>query len=396
MSGKFRIITRKKPDGKVKFVARYLDAEGRVIRSETLEGVRTVSGASAKALERIKDGITGENPEALGYILAFWTEDSPYALKKARRKKPLSVGYLYNNRGVVSQHFAPVLKGRGILDLTPAMIEKQVAKLARDGVGPRTINRGLQAVQVPIRWYCRMNRLAFPLEYVEKETESPRERGVLTMAELGRIIASAGRIGGAPRPADQVHGPGPQDVGPNVYAGILLAALCGLRAGEVRGLQYDDVDTEAGIIRVCHNWVNDKEGIKAPKTRGSVREVPAPDAVLRAVELCQAMTRGPFVFYNVRRTDKPGGIATLRKGYVKVLRSIGIDDSEQERRNLVYHGLRHLFVSLSRNAGIPDFVVQRLAGHRTTVMMENYSHIVDFAAAKAAMSAMLKEAAGVN
>jgi len=53
----------------------------------------------------------------------------------------------------------------------------------------------------------------------------------------------------------------------------------------------------------------------------------------------------------------------------------------QVARNLTLHGLRHTFVTLGRLSGIPDLVIQALAGHKSSAMMEHYSHasqVIDF------------------
>ena len=50
-----------------------------------------------------------------------------------------------------------------------------------------------------------------------------------------------------------------------------------------------------------------------------------------------------------------------------------------------FHSLRHGFISISRLAGLSDFEIQGLAGHKSGVMMERYSHaaqVLDFAAAR--------------
>jgi len=230
----------------------------------TIHEAKTPAQASVIAQEMIRKSHSVENPEALDFILQFWTEESEYCQKKARGRQALSLAYLYNSRRVVANHFASVLEDKDILDLTPSVFSMHQALLSRKGVGPRMINKGLQAITVPIRWFCRMHRIANPLEWVEKETEFPKERGVLSMPELGRIIASKGKIGNEPRRNGQTSGPGKPDIAPNQYAAILLGALCGLRAGEVRGLQFDDVDAEAAFIHIVHNWV-DSEGLKKPK-----------------------------------------------------------------------------------------------------------------------------------
>jgi integrase len=46
----------------------------------------------------------------------------------------------------------------------------------------------------------------------------------------------------------------------------------------------------------------------------------------------------------------------------------------QTGRNLTYHGLRHTFVSLCRYAGMNDFQIMGLVGHRPLAMIDRYSH----------------------
>ena len=53
---------------------------------------------------------------------------------------------------------------------------------------------------------------------------------------------------------------------------------------------------------------------------------------------------------------------------------IGVDHEDRKKRNLVFHGLQYTFISLARNAGIPDFAVMRMAGHSFMRMTESYSH----------------------
>jgi integrase len=57
-----------------------------------------------------------------------------------------------------------------------------------------------------------------------------------------------------------------------------------------------------------------------------------------------------------------------------MLAEIGIPAEEQKRRRLSFHSCRHAYVSLSLLAGLPDFLVQRYARHKTPMTMEEYSH----------------------
>jgi integrase len=52
-----------------------------------------------------------------------------------------------------------------------------------------------------------------------------------------------------------------------------LAFLAGLRRGELRGLQVDDLDFDAGLVRVRRGW-DDVEGEIDPKTFAGARDIP--------------------------------------------------------------------------------------------------------------------------
>jgi integrase len=52
-----------------------------------------------------------------------------------------------------------------------------------------------------------------------------------------------------------------------------LALYAGVRRGELRGLQVDDIDFDSGLVRVRRGW-DDLEGEISPKTFAGARDVP--------------------------------------------------------------------------------------------------------------------------
>jgi integrase len=240
--------------------------------------------------------------------------------------------------------------------LTPGLIEEGITAMSKTGLGNRSINIAVQAVRVPVAYYARMQNIMNPLQNASKQEDLSSPRGVLSSAEVGALIASQGEA-------------------PRIKAAVLLGALCGLRLGEVRGLQWEDIDFENSLLGVHHNIPSGENAVRNPKA-GSERIIPMPKIVADALMLIQAMPDAegsPFVIYNEKRKDRPATIAAIRSGFRRMLKNIGISKETQEERNLVFHGLRHTFVSLSRAAGIPDYIVQKLAGHKTAKMMEHYS-----------------------
>jgi integrase len=354
----------------VRFVARFYDDDGAVVRTQTLEAKnKTAAVLEAKRLVD-KGGISSSDPLILDFLADFWKIDSDYAKMKALRGRPLSVRYIEINASSIKKHLSKPLKGVHFRELTVPRMEKIVLSFAASGINPRTINFLIQAIRVPVSDWARRHRVADPLQYLQRVAEHPRERGTLSLDEIAKITVL-------------------ESESPRVKAAVLLGALCGLRMGEARGLEWGDVDEETGLLHIVHNWVDNREGVKAPKC-GSARDVPLPAAVLAAVKLCRAVAPegSQFVLYNEKRIDRPADRQILERGFRSVLGKIGIDDGARKSRNLVFHGLRHTFISLQRANGIPDFAVMRLAGHKSFAMTERYSHaenVVDFAAARVAL-----------
>ena len=379
----FRIFKRESKDratGKAvtRYCARFFDEDGTILRTKTLEA----SSATKAALEAKglldKGGSISSDPLALDFLEGFWKPDSDYATMKRLRGRPLSAGYIKVSSYLVGKHLAEPLHGVLLSSLTVPRMEKTIRAMAAAGTGHRTINAVIASVRVPVSDWARKHRVPDPLEYMTKLAETPRERGTLSLAEIKAII-------------------GLGDESPRAVAAVLLGALCGLRLGEMRGLQWSDVDRENHTLHLIHNYLDD-EGMKAPKC-GSKRDVPLPDLVLDALDLCLRTSpyTPSFVLWNDKKTDLPFAKKSIENGLARILRGIGVDDEKQASRNLVVHGLRHTFVSLSRASGLPDFAVMRLAGHKSLVMTERYSHsdkVVDLATARLAMNGALSKAGG--
>ncbi|MCX7787785.1 MAG: tyrosine-type recombinase/integrase [Spirochaetes bacterium] len=139
------------------------------------------------------------------------------------------------------------------------------------------------------------------------------------------------------------------------------------------------------------------EGLKKPK-RNSVRPVPAPQVVIEALQECMRTCpwESSFLLWNYRTPDRPVGRDTLQRGFITLLHRIGISEQERVERNLTFHSLRHTYVSLSRSAGIPGFIIQRIVGHKSLEMTEGYTHatLVDFQHAKLRMEEAFTRAEG--
>ena len=355
-------IVFKRPDGGKKgkvYYAEFWD-EGKK-RYINRRSTRRTSEAAAReqVQEWITDGaIISKDGETLGpYLSSFWQEDSQYLRLKEAHGRKLSSLYITNSYRGIEKYVLPFLKRRGhdgipLAAVKTAVLEDLKLFLTKRGVGPARVNGILKSVKVALGEAYRLGKIRDnPSARVERLPDRP-ERLILEREEVKRFLEYL-----EPRKDRRF------------YAANLLAMSTGMRLGEIRGLQHEDI--HEGFVHITHNY-QDLEGIKPPKW-GSVRDVPLPmktEALLRELMAENPWNDG-FVFYGVQPRTPPSS-TLFREQYDLALRAIGITKEEQRRRNLTFHGHRHWFNSMMRGK-VDDYALRRLTGHSSAAMTEKYT-----------------------
>ena len=151
---------------------------------------------------------------------------------------------------------------------------------------------------------------------------------------------------------------------------IKTAIFTGMRSGEIRGVQWGDIDWNSGQIHVRRSW---KEGtFHQPKTQASIRRIDLPEilvAELRTWRLACPKGGDDLVFPNL--AGRPmSNTNLLQRGFYPVLRRAGL-------RKIRFHELRHIFASLLIANGEEIVRVSRLLGHSSpTVTLNVYAHML--------------------
>lgn len=158
--------------------------------------------------------------------------------------------------------------------MTPGIVERWLLWLIEQGKGTRTINIALQAMRVAVRRWAKARRLSDPLDGVQKAAERSKERGSLSLSEIQAIIECHEYFD---------EGKKKHPIDPRIRAGVLLGCLTELRLGECRGLRWEDVDEEKGIIHVAQSVPAFESTPRKPKW-GSAGEVPAPSVLSTRVQ----------------------------------------------------------------------------------------------------------------
>lgn len=142
--------------------------------------------------------------------------------------------------------------------------------------------------------------------------------------------------------------------GANIYhiAAIRLAALTGLRAGEVLHLQWKQLDLAAGTARLTD-------------TKTGPRAVVLSPAALAVLERLPRISGNPHVF---PASIGAGPVTSVRKTLVRAADRAGI-------QGLTMHVLRHSFASVGINSGLTLAIVGGMLGHRRAATTARYAHL---------------------
>jgi integrase len=161
---------------------------------------------------------------------------------------------------------------------------------------------------------------------------------------------------------------------------LLTVSLTGLRASELRGLRWSDVDLKAEELHVRQR-ADRYNAIGAPKSASSTRTIPLAPEVLSALKewkLACPKAEADLVF-----PTSEGRIqhhSETLAGLHPVMKRAGVVKQGKPKYGL--HAFRHFFASWCinpRSRGgreLPVKVVQQLLGHSSVVMtLDRYGHL---------------------
>jgi integrase len=165
------------------------------------------------------------------------------------------------------------------------------------------------------------------------------------------------------------------------YTTIFVAAFAGLRASEIRGLRWCDVDLEKGALAVAQR-ADRYGGVGAPKSKAGTRTVPIGPmlvATLRRWKVQSAFSRPDDLVLTAHGT--PIEHRWMLEQFHNVQRAAGIVDAAGKPKYGL-HSLRHYYASMCINRvedgglGLPVKNVSKRLGHSSIVItLDTYGHL---------------------
>ena len=308
--------------------------------------------------------------QTLGAYLAWWLDD---VIAPERAPKTTTT-----YRDIVRLHVVPTLGKTALARLSAKDVLALLRAKQREGKSPRTVAMVRAVLHTALG---HAERLGMVPRNVAALVDPPRqvavERRPFTPEEGRALLAAA--------------------EGDRLAALWRVTLTLGLRAGEVLGLRWEDVDLDAGEVRVRRNLqrvrreqVGPGHVVVSPGTTGGsvlILKEPKTARSRRTLALGPALVEA---LRSHRRRQAEERLAARRWADHDLLfttpHGTGIDPDNLYRmfkallgragvRDVRFHDLRHTAASLMLASGLPVNVVSEVLGHaQTSTTLNTYAH----------------------
>jgi integrase len=363
MSVRKRKWTTRSGEAKEAWIVDYFDQAGdRHI--QTFARKKDADAFHAGVRIEVSQGI--HTPSARSITIAAAAEDWIKYVELEKREAATVVGY----RTYVDKHIVPRLGATKLASLTTPRVQRFRDDLLTDGLSRLLAKKVLGALKAILKDAKRRGNVAQNVAVDVMISSSGRHKEKLA---IGKHIPSRDEI-------RRILDAAPEG---RARALIMTAAFTGLRASELRGIRWQDLDLKHGVLRVRQR-ADRYNKIGRPKSAAGQRTVPIGPMVANTLRhwqvACPANARD-FMFPT--RTGAPDGLSNIVERIWKPLQiKAGVVNADGKAKYPGFHSLRHFYASWCinrrRDGGLelPAKTVQERLGHASIVMtLDRYGHL---------------------
>lgn len=193
-----------------------------------------------------------------------------------------------------------------------------------------------------------------PWEGVRLRADDSHSRRELTLDELHRLMKAA------------------TDAKGEWKLLFLVGIYTGLRLGDCCKLKWESINLERGIIQLIPSKTR-------RHSQGRPVTIPIHSELRTALQEQYENSKGGYVMediavnYMKSKWQISKGLSDIFKA-AKITMSVKLEGRKTKTPEATFHSLRHTFVSLAANAGVPLHIVQSIVGHESTAMTRHYYH----------------------
>ena len=311
-------------------IARASEISLKIARKRAGEQLVSIRAGEGDPLQRKREA--RKAPTVSDGLHRFFDEFVPSRIEMGRLSPRTEKEYRWMSR----RYLEPVLGRLKIGEVKREHVERMVSSLP--GPQRNTVLKLMSRLFNQFeRWDLRPQH-SNPCYGIERAREEARDR-VLSPSELSALSKALEKF-------EQQH--------PTSVAVIRLAALTGLRIGEVLGIQWSHIDFETGRLVL-------------PTTKTGRRTHDLAEPALAILEGLPRFNRCPWTFTN------NGKVATIyktvRTHFAKIAAAAGIEDVR-------LHDLRRTVMTQAAASGVGTHVLRDLLGHKSTAMADRYIRAV--------------------
>lgn len=341
-------------------------------------GERAAAKALSALVTEVEAGKFDRTTATVGQLLDKWLE----ATESAQRPRTV-----YENKRKIEARIRPVLGDVRLDRLEADTLDAAYRRWLADGLSPATVHKFHSILSAACRQAVKWGWIdRAPTERATPPQPERKEMVVPTPLQLSALVAAA--------EADD----------PVLATAIALAALTGVRRGELVALRWSDIDLAGGRVRIARSLtVARGEQHTGPTKTHAVREIALDEIALEVLRrrwsymtdlsarAASPIAGDPYVLsYNAncavpanpdtfthrfaRLCEAMEGpaLAVLRRLDPKATRA---DLAPGERWHFRFHDLRHFSVTTLIAAGVDIRTVAERHGHaRATMTLDRYAH----------------------
>ena len=275
------------------------------------------------------------------FSCGFFSDDGEFAQWKKVNGSPLKPETARRYNTAITKHIIPFLGDYRLGDITRDVC-KQWIMWASERWSPKTVNLAQGTLNLILESAMEKDIInRNPLYRLGFRNIEKKKRQLLTVEELRALYA----------------GQWPTELHREMF---LLAAVTGMRLGEIVALQSSDI--HEGFIDV-HSDYSDRYGFQETTKTSMNRCVPIPEGFVFP------KSEG-FVF---SRSDgsKPVKGHCLYNALTRRCDSLGID---KKARGITFHSLRSFFISYLQSQNVNESKIRAVVGHADETMTDIYTY----------------------
>lgn len=344
----YTLIKRKLGTGRVVYYyAVYDDLTGKRVYRSTGEKTKAMAEKYVRELaDEGKLGIKDRSKVLLkDYAKDFFIPGKCPIEKNAHaRGRSMTKATLAIRRTSLNEHILPHLGNMPISCITAAHINKWLLELpAKDKISRATANRQMSALSSILDYAVKDGMLRTnPCKNIELLGNDTKTRKAFTLEEVKTIIGK------------EENWPNPM-----IRTICMVAALTGMRLGEIRALKPDCVSPEAITIKASYSNI---DGHKTPKN-GRERIAPITEELYKSI-MKYNWGDGGYIF-RLYKPDKPMSSAWIEKELNRRMERVGI-------KGKTFHSFRYFFNTQCMSNNINETALRAVMGHANEEMTKRY------------------------